>query len=719
MRFLYIIYRHKWKIVLCALAGLAAAMVYRLLVPALYESQAKLLVRYVVERSAIDPVDGQEGGGSDIRSGDSVISEEVEILTSWDLALDVVDTVGANRLLPDSTGPADRILAARVVAASLTVTPLRGSNVILISYANRDPELAALVLQELLNRYFIKHLEVHRSLGAFDFVSQQTDQVRGLLEQTDQDLKKQKDEAGILSVDDSTASVNASLAKGREELAGAEADLAEEQGRVNEMEKLLSAGGAPSPSASENANAATASAGPDNSEIEHYQALVGHLEEMHKAEFDLLAKYTPESDEVKTCREEIATLELERQALEIKYPSLLSAAPKAGSPDGSQPDLNMERIRLTGLSARVDTLRKQVQDIEARAAQLVDAGTQISQLERRKEVEETNLKYFESSLEKARIDEALDPSKMPNISVIQKPCAAVRVSRRKMLLGIAGAGIGAGVMLALMIDLLFDRSIKRPADLEAQLRAPLMLSIPFFPKLARRRLQLGANGENSAAVVRKGQPAEVAIWDPNHTLAPYSEAIRDRLILSFQLKNLIHKPKLVGVTGLTGGEGASAIAASLAAALSETGDGKVLLVDLNPTHARAHPFFDGKPALGLSNALAANGSLLAASGNVYLATGSSENGGSMQLASKRFSSLMPKLKESNFDYVIFDLPPLSRSSATLAVAGGLDKLLMVVEAEKSDRNDVKRAYNEFVTAKADVTCILNKTRSSGPKWLVG
>ena len=36
-------------------------------------------------------------------------------------------------------------------------------------------------------------------------------------------------------------------------------------------------------------------------------------------------------------------------------------------------------------------------------------------------MDETNYKYFAASLEKARVDEALDPSKMPDISAVQRP----------------------------------------------------------------------------------------------------------------------------------------------------------------------------------------------------------------------------------------------------------------------------------------------------------
>ncbi|MCX6977746.1 MAG: hypothetical protein NTX04_07365, partial [Verrucomicrobia bacterium] len=66
---------------------------------------------------------------------------------------------------------------------------------------------------------------------------------------------------------------------------------------------------------------------------------------------------------------------------------------------------------------------------------------------------------------------------------------------------------------------------------------------------------------------------------------------------------------------------------------------------------------------------------------------------------------------------IFDLPPLTHGSATLAIAGCLDTLLFVVEAEKSPRIAVKRAFDELGESKATVAGILNKTRPAGPLWL--
>src|SRR5207248_3123005 len=98
-----------------------------------------------------------------------------------------------------------------------------------------DPELATLVLNELVTRYFNKHLEVHRSAGAFDFVTQQTDQVRARLNQTEDALRDLKSKAGIVSLTDSNASLSAELAKTEEQLHQAEADFAEQEARLRQM----------------------------------------------------------------------------------------------------------------------------------------------------------------------------------------------------------------------------------------------------------------------------------------------------------------------------------------------------------------------------------------------------------------------------------------------------------------------------------------------------
>jgi len=655
---LFALFKRKWTIILCALLGIIAAATFYFLFPPVYESQAKLLVRYVLERSAVDPIDGTKPTFQTSNDSDRVIGAEIEILTSWDLAMQVAQAIGPKRLLapapvPDpvkrvaeavglkqllspSGASATETDAARSIILGLKVLSNKGSNIIFISYENRSPEMATLVLQELLSRYFVKHLEVHRSAGAFDFVSQQTDQVRTRLNQTEDALKSLRNKTGVVSLMDGSTALTAEAAKTQEDLNAAEAELAEakalvEQTGDNKSRKWKSQ---PSEKTSESAKA-----------------------------------------------------------------------------------------RVAGIGAKVETLKSRLHDVQQRMRQLSELTPQMEELERKQEMDEANYKYFAASLEKARIDEALDPSKMPNISAVQRPSPPVVDSktRNKITLALMGGGLALGVAIVLLRGLVLNRTVGRPLELETRLHIPLMLSIPYTNSrnghLARPANGAPANPE--ALAVRRRHP-KLAPWEPGHFMRRYCDAIRDRLGFYFELNNLTHKPKLVGVAGFSKAAGASTLAAGLAASLSETDEGKVLLVDINLGPEEVHPFFKGKPAYSLTAALKPQTEIASASDNLYLATvGSSSPGGLAQIGLKRFFDMMPNMKASDFDYIIFDMPPLDQTSPTWGMAAFLDKFLLVVEAEKNNRDVIQRGYRKLVAERDNVAVVVNKARSYVPKSLDG
>jgi polysaccharide biosynthesis transport protein len=227
-----------------------------------------------------------------------------------------------------------------------------------------------------------------------------------------------------------------------------------------------------------------------------------------------------------------------------------------------------------------------------------------------------------------------------------------------------------GVAIALLIELVLDQTVKRPMELETRLRIPLLLSIPNFALAGGGQLRLhDTSRDETEAFSEEGQLDLDSAEETGALLRPFCDAIRDRLGLFFELNRMSHKPKLVAVTGLSRNAGASTLATGLAASLSESNEGKVLLVD--------------KP-----------------------------------VAPKRFYDMLQEFKESDFNYVVFDMPSLGNTSATLPLASFMDKVLLVVEAEKSNREAVKRAYSQLA-AKSDVSVIFNKSRSYGPKWLEG
>ena len=113
--FLFALFRRKWTIIFCTLLGLVAAAAYYFLFPPSFQSNAKLLVRYVLERSAVDPIDNTNKPNQGVSSGtgkttDSIIDAEIQILTSWDLAVQAAEALGPKRLGAASKGEA----AARI-----------------------------------------------------------------------------------------------------------------------------------------------------------------------------------------------------------------------------------------------------------------------------------------------------------------------------------------------------------------------------------------------------------------------------------------------------------------------------------------------------------------------------------------------------------------------------------------------------------------------------
>jgi len=268
------------------------------------------------------------------------------------------------------------------------------------------------------------------------------------------------------------------------------------------------------------------------------------------------------------------------------------------------------------------------------------------------------------------------------------------------------------------MELIVDRSVKRPLEFESQLRIPMFCWIPMVGRNGNQLMTSRHDrGDRQLALPANDTFKERAPWELGHFIRSFSEEIRNRLVLYFEIKKTTHKPKLIAVTSCTQGAGTSTIAGGIAAALSEMRDGKVLLVDMHDAAAGLHPFFEGQPVFSLSDALEPQGAMCAAAENLYLATASLRLSEAESIAPKTFYNMVPRFHSSDFDYVVFDMPPLDQSSSTLALARFMDKVLMVVESEKSSRDTVQRSYSDLKFANPNVSAVLNKTRSYTPRWL--
>ncbi len=719
----YVLFRHKWKILLCSAAGVLASGFLLLLKPPGYKSEAKLLIRYVLDNKSANPVAKDSQITSPDARGENIINTEMEILRSFDLAAQAAELVGLERIVPKPGRGNQRDQAAALIEKNLITDVPKKANIITITFQHPNAEIVQPVLTQLINSYRKRHGEIHQTAGLLDdFLLQQTDQIHSRLAQTEAELRKLKAKAGIISLEDTKKAHTEQISKTSADLFAAEAELEERKAAVKELEKLL-------PAKSE---AAAAEFGAALEKVNEYKGLCSQLDFYRAKEREMLIHFTKENPSVKRIDEQIAETEKLKRKMEQESPKLASLESPASGTNGLPADLGAETSRIKALEARMKVLNSQLERIRTENAGMDEAESSITELQRKKELEEANYRYYSASLEQARINGALGAEKISNINVVQSPSPPIRDYSLliKLMAKLLAGGVFGGIGLAFFIELFLDQSIKRPIEVETKLRLPLFLSIPdtswngrwWFPKLGRNgalrpAAQLHRSIQTSDSGVKNGK-AEIAPWDSRHSLRTFYEALRDRLVAHFEIKNMTHKPKLVAVASCSKGAGVTTIAAGLAASLSETGDGNVLLVDMGLERGAVHPFHKGRPGCPLPDVLENE---KRAAGlvqeHLYLASANEAADKLPRILPSRFTHLVPKMKASDYDYIIFDMPPVSQTSVTARLAGFMDLVFLVVESEKTDREVLKRATSLLSESNANVTAILNKNRAYVPPWL--
>jgi uncharacterized protein involved in exopolysaccharide biosynthesis/Mrp family chromosome partitioning ATPase len=714
----YTLFRHKWKIFICGLAGVAVAAILFKFQSPFFQSDAKLLVRYVVERRAPTAAAGEMKSPDAL--GETIMGGEASILKSFDLAQEVAESVGPEKILgmgeKTRVQGASKIAAAGAVVSGLSVEALKSSSIIAIGFQHKDPELVQPVLRHLIEAYFKKHFEIHRAVGMDDFLMQQRDQFRSQVIETEKELKTLKSSLGVVSIDKTENAYSDQISRIRQELFSAEAQLAESQAAFSRFTNRVSTKG----------EASVSELGISPQKLDEYRRVVGRLESFLKREQELVPQLTDKNPLVQEIRRQIDDAQREKNRLETEEPRFLrggvQAALARGTEIGTGEDPATEASRIYSLEAKISVLKAQFEKVRAEAAAVQEVEGRIRDLERKKEFYESQYKSYASSLEQARLDEALGAGKLANISVIQAPTPPIKNLKKlyqQMAYALAG-GLGVGLALAFLIEFLLDQTIRGSLQLERTLAFPVFLNIPLLP--STKPVHPTANGRPGDSSGSRGpspQPGKDSAATPKleGPLKPYYEALRDRLIEYFHVRQMTHKPKLIAVTGCLASAGVSTLAAGLAGSLSGIGEGNVLLVDMNGRQGRAYPFFHGSPSSDLNQVLEVDQRIDArVQDNLYVVSTASEDGAVFSPA-KRFGQLIPKLRASDYDYIIFDMPPVSQTSITGKLAGHMDMMLLVIESEKTSRNLLARAASLLQESKVSVATILNKTRRYVPRWV--
>jgi succinoglycan biosynthesis transport protein ExoP len=252
--------------------------------------------------------------------------------------------------------------------------------------------------------------------------------------------------------------------------------------------------------------------------------------------------------------------------------------------------------------------------------------------------------------------------------------------RRLVYYGFGGSlGLTLGFALA-FLPAYFRRGLRTGREVEHALGYPVLGAIPLM------RSDNWSNGSQTTSLVQRMVDAP---------RSEFGEAVRTTR-LGLQLLDPEKNPKVVLITSSIPGEGKSAAAMLLAASSAQSGQ-RTVLVDCD---LRRHTLSDafGMPRRGLGDLLSGTADIAEvtiqdpATGVCVIPTGTVTSNTTDLLASQQMRDLIAKLRH-HYDYVVIDASPVLPVIDALALATLADKVLVIVEWDRTPRDTVFEAFN--------------------------
>lgn len=555
--------------------------------------------------------------------------------------------------------PLDR--AAAQVQASLTVSPVRNSQLVNIAWSHSDPEFAARVANGIANAYILFSIESRFSTTdqAREFLLNQIGTLKREIQSIETRLQEYGEAKRIYSIDESN---NLTLRA----LQGISTDSTQAQSAV--------------------ANAEARYRAVVDTDDQALPQVVGstHIAQLRSDQVALAAEYAeksklfkdgwPELQQLKTkldeTREQLRA-EIERVATESRR--------------SARAELDEATKRAANLESLLGTHEQAALRMKRDAVEYSNLQSEVGK--KRETLDALLRRQNEMALSTRLIDMNSSSSNIRVMEVAQAPTRPYQPSTKlNLLLGIL-IGLGFGALAAFVLEQL-DNTLSSPDELGALLSLPLLAVIPRHvgggAPLARARRRVTTEAGNIDLIAHRDGRAGV------------SEAYRS-LRTAILLSHAGHPPRRIAITSAQPEDGKTATALNLGVVLSQLGR-RVLLVDADLRRPRLHQAFGTDAERGLSTHLSGledDPLKLVQRTDVenldLLPSGPIPPNPSELLNSTIFASLGQRLIERGYDHVIFDTPPVLSVSDPLIVASVVDTGILVVRAGKTPRPSVRLA----------------------------
>lgn len=466
--FFTVLFKYQTRIVAAFFLSVLVGLALSFLLSTVFEARSTVLIK--VGREYISSPEVGNTRALLSLEQQEILNSEIQIFSSRELIEKVVTLLKVETLYPKlakkSSSKISPLEASILkVEENLTISGVKKSNVIDVSFRHEDPQVAAKVVNLLVELFREKHLKVFSDPQS-SFLEKQLQIYRNKLGKSEQNWESFKQRNQVFSLDEQRTL----LLKQRTELDSA---LKNTDHRVDELqEKLRSLKNEKVLTGDKNKSLYT--------NTEKDKILVdakAKLLSLQLTEQDLLKRYREDSRRVQDVQNEIRTV----KSFLKEQEEYISGTAETGGRVYQEVELEIIKTEadLKSQNAKAATLRQQLSQLDGQIQTLDLNERKFQKLKREMGTNEKYFRTYEDRLEEARISEDMNRSKLANISVIQPAAVPVKPVRPKkqltMLLSVF-FGIFSGLGLAFVSEHL-SQGLTTPNGAERRLGLPVLTTI--------------------------------------------------------------------------------------------------------------------------------------------------------------------------------------------------------------------------------------------------
>ena len=692
--YLMILRKHQWLIVSFLLALVTVVTIATFRMQPVYEATTRIEIdrenTNFLPFAGNDPYDLYQDLEDYIETQSKILaSETLAMQTIKSLSLDQDPRFGGHPQNPGALevtatkgGVQSPPPALGAFLGGLSVKRVPNSRLLDVTFATRDPQLAAAIVNAHVNNFIEQNFRsrYEATTQASNWLANQLDELKGKVEASEDARIKYERDNQIWTIDEKQDVTTQKLADINRELTGAQAD------RINKEAVY------------ELAEVANYDAIPAVRESPVVQDSLKRQGELSDQYTEALNQYGPKFPKV---------VRLEAQLKEIK--ELIENEKKSIG--------NQIEAEYRGSRQRELLLQRALDQQKNEAASMADKMVQYNILKREAEA---NKQLYDGLLQKLKEAGITAGLRSSNVRVVDPALMPVAPSRPRKSRDISLAilvGLIGGIGLALLREYL-DNTVKNPEDVETLSRLPSLAVVPAFTNSdGHGRWQKFLRGSENGFQERV---ALLSHFQPQSQISEAFRALRTSLLLS----QADRPPQVILVTSALPHEGKTTSAVNISVTLAQLGD-RTLLIDgdlRKPGISRALRMPDGKHS-GLSSYLAGVTALDHVAiphpliHNLHaIPTGPIPPNSADLLSSHRLLEMMCELRRQ-YKFIVIDSPPIMAATDAVILSTLADGVLLVVRSGETPKEAFLRTRELLHSVKSRVLgVVLNAVDSNSPDY---